>query len=170
MGHPPLFRDAIAAAQFALMATRQRGYMESCSIAAAPQDVWGALVDPALLARWLAKTAAVEPRPGGLYRFEHAHAGRREAHIDVFEPPRRLRLIHFAQPDWPVATDVTPVDDVMIVQRDEVTVVRIMGSGIPLEPAWDPLLRRWRGTWAVGLAQLKKMLEARTGATGTGPA
>jgi len=147
----------------------QRGYLESCSITASPQAVWRAFVDPALMSRWLAKTAAVDPRPGGLYRFEHAHAGRREAHIDLFQPPRRLRLIHFVQPDWPVAADVAPVDDVLVLQRDDTTVVRILGSGVPADPAWDPLLRRWRGAWAVGLAMLKKILEAPAGPVGTVP-
>lgn len=141
------------------MSSKQRGYMESCNIAASPLAVWQALVDPVLLERWLAKAVTVEARPGGLYRFEHAHGGRREAHIDVFDPPRRLRLIHFAQPDWPAGTGVVPVDDVMVVQRDDSTVVRVLGSGVPVDPAWDPVLRRWRGTWAVGLATLKRMLE-----------
>lgn len=149
------------------MTTTQRGYLESCSITAPSQTVWRALVDPVLLSRWLAKAAAVDPRPGGLYRFEHAHVGRREAHIDLFEPPRRLRLIHLVQPDWPVAADVAPVDDVLVVQRDDVTVVRVLGSGVPLDPAWDPVLRRWRGAWVIGLAMLKKMIEAPVGSAGT---
>jgi uncharacterized protein YndB with AHSA1/START domain len=149
---------------------KHRGYMESCSIAAPGAAVWRALVDPVLLTRWLAAAVTVEPRPGGLYRFDHAHAGRREAHIDVFEPPRRLRLIHFVQADWPAAADAAPVDDVMVVQRDTSTVVRIMGSGVPADPAWDLLLRRWRGSWAVSLVNLKKMLEGHSGPHTSGPA
>lgn len=150
------------------MAEKQRGYMESCSIAAPARTVWEALVDPVLLSRWLATTAAVDPRPGGSYRFEHVHSGRREAHIDIFEPPRRLRLIHFAQVDWPVSANVAPVDDVMIVPRDDFTVVRVMGSGVPRNAAWDPLLRRWRGSWAVGLVKLKKLLENSSEAMSAG--
>jgi len=149
------------------MATTPRGYLESCSITASPQAVWRALVDPALLSRWLANAATVDPRPGGLYRIEHAHAGRREAHIDLFEPPRRLRLIHFVQPDWPATADVAPVDDLLVVQRPDATVVRVLGSGVPADPAWDPVLRRWRGSWVVGLAMLKKMLEDPAGPAGT---
>lgn len=149
------------------MATTRRGYLESCSITASPQAVWRALVDPALLSRWLARAAAVDPRPGGLYRIEHVQAGRREAHIDLFEPPRRLRLIHFPQPDWPGTADVAPVDDLLLVQRSDATVVRVLGSGVPADPAWDPVLRRWRGSWAVGLAVLKRMLEAPADFAGT---
>lgn len=141
------------------MTMKLRGYMESCKIPASPQAVWQALVDPVLLAQWLATAVTVEARPGGLFRFEHAHGGRREAHIDVFDPPRRLRLIHFAQPDWPAGAEAVPVDDVMVVERNDGTVVRVLGSGVPGDPAWDPVLRRWRGTWAVGLAALKRMLE-----------
>ena len=73
--------------------------------------------------RVVAPPATVEARPGGVYRFEHAHAGRRDAHIDVFEPPRRLRLIHFTQPDWPAGGEAVPVDDVMLTSRDGGTVV-----------------------------------------------
>ena len=148
---------------------KTRGYMETCNVPASPQAVWQALVDPVLLAQWLATVVTVEARPGGLYRFEHAHGGRREAHIDVFDPPRRLRLIHFAQPAWPVGAEAVPVDDVMVVERSDGTVVRVLGSGVPGDPASDPVLRRWRGTWAVGLAALKRMLERPAPGTSTVP-
>lgn len=141
------------------MRSKTRGYVESQGIAAPAAVIWRGLVDARMHSRWLSTAAVIEPRAGGLYRFDHAYVGRREAHIDVFEPPRRLRLIHFPQPDWPARGEAVLVDDIMVVEQPDETLVRVLGSGIPVDPAWEPLLRRWRGSWAVGLANLKKLLE-----------
>lgn len=141
------------------MHAKTRGYVESLGIAAPAAVIWRGFVDPAMLGRWLATSATIEPRAGGLYRFDHAYVGLREAHIDLFEPPRRLRLIHFPQPGWPERGETVLVDDIIIVEQPGETMVRILGSGLPADAAWEPMFRRWRGSWAVGLANLKKLLE-----------
>ena len=74
----------------------------------------------------------------------------REAHIDVFRPPRRLRLIYMPFPDLP--DEGTVVVEDFLLDRDPdggarqgvsaVTVLRLMGSGVPgdrrlaLPPMW----------------------------------
>ena len=57
----------------------------------APVDlVYELLVDPALLVRWLAADAALDPHPGGIVRWTHANGDVcRASYVEVI-PPRRL--------------------------------------------------------------------------------
>ena len=90
---------------------------------------------------------------------------------DTAPPPSPLDPVEL-QPIGVVRStrdEAVPVDDVMVVERNDGTVVRVLGSGVPGDPAWDPVLRRWRGTWAVGLAALKRMLERPAAGSRTVP-
>src|SRR6202162_3802641 len=55
--------------------------------------VWRALTDPGLIRIWSGQDAEIDPRKGGLYRVGKRHEDNREAHIDIFDVNRRLRLI-----------------------------------------------------------------------------
>ena len=63
--------------------------------------VWRALTDPGLIRIWSGQEAEIDPRKGGSYRLGKRNAGGREAHIDVFDVNRRLRLIYLKGRDWP---------------------------------------------------------------------
>ena len=81
-----------------------------------------------------------------------------EAHIDVFEPERRLRLIHLPSAAVPQGDSVT-IDDIMIEWRNPMTVVRVLGSGFPDAPEHEQALRRHVLGWRQSLARLKVYLE-----------
>jgi hypothetical protein len=93
----------------------------------------------------------------------------REAHIDVYQPPRRLRLIYMPLPGQP-SEDTVIVDDFLLhseVATPEkggaLTILRVLGSGIPEGKQWDPLYLRLRNGWERGLLRLKASLEPASG-------
>jgi Activator of Hsp90 ATPase homolog 1-like protein len=144
-----------------------RGYVHRVDIRADINDVWQALIDPAILARWHVPNARVDARVGGSYWTRLDAKTVREAHIDVFQAPRRLRLIYMAQAGLPDDGGVC-IDDFLLDQdvasgSDDKpnTILRLMGSGVPDGRAWDALYIRLRNGWERALLRLKVSFERR---------
>ena len=137
-----------------------RGYAHLVEIDAPVGRVWRALTDPALIRIWSGQEAEVDPRKGGLYRIGRRHTGGREAHIDIFEANRRLRLIYLIGPDTP-AGDSAVVDDFLLDVRngEGTTSLRVLGSGVPDASDWDKPYIRMRMGWERFLARIKLTLE-----------
>jgi uncharacterized protein YndB with AHSA1/START domain len=140
------------------MVERTRGYAHRVDIQAPCEYVWRALIDPALLARWCGSEAHVDARPGGSHTVRLDRTTERVAHIDVFDPPRRLRLIYMPQPYWPSAECVI-VDDFIVVGDGNGSLVRLLGSGVPEQRSWDPLATQLRDGWGRALLRLKVAVE-----------
>jgi uncharacterized protein YndB with AHSA1/START domain len=152
-----------------LVSEGTRGYAQRIDINVDIDVVWQALLDPATLALWYAPGARIDAREGGLYYARHGiEPGlEREAHIDVFKPPRRLRLIYMPLPGLP-DHDTVVVED-FLLDRDPagaraqgvgaVTVLRLMGSGIPETAAWQRTYVALRRGWERALPRLKVLLE-----------
>ena len=140
------------------MAERSRGYAHRIDIAAPMELVWRGLVDPQRLKLWYGPDARVNPRPGGSYRVRADRDLEREAHIDVFEIHRRLRLIYMPPKELP-GTDAVLVDDFILNHEATMVVVHVLGSGFPMDEAWDAYYNRLRGGWAQALARLKVLSE-----------
>ncbi len=142
------------------MRSATRGYLQFVETAAPAEALWRALTDPGELRAWHAELAEVDARPGGRYSVKSRLFGRREAHVDMLEPLRRLRLIYDSSPDWPPLEDTAVVEDFVIDERRGKRVLRVLGSGVPDVPAWDAAHRRLQAGWAIALAQLVRRLEA----------
>jgi len=71
-----------------------RSHEHEIEIGVPARVVWRALTEPKTLTRWYVEKADVEPRQGGRYRLSWGAEGDGEARIDVWEPNRRLRLVH----------------------------------------------------------------------------
>ena len=140
------------------MAATTRGYAHRIDILAPASRVWAALLEPALLARWYGPQAHVRPGAGGSLDVTLAPDIERQAHIDVFEPGHRLRLIYLPTSGMP-AGEGAVVDDYLLQAEGNVTVVRLLGSGIPADPAWDAYYARLRGQTERALSRLKVLLE-----------
>jgi len=140
------------------MPERTRGYALRIEVDADPGRVWAALTDNARLARWLSSNARIAAREGGSFRASVDRETELLAHIDVFAPARRLRLIHLPSPAMP-AGDSAIVDDLMLESRGAQTLVRLLGSGFPAAAAGEPALRRHHAGWRLSLARLKVYLE-----------
>jgi hypothetical protein len=147
------------------MAQQTRGYAHRVDIRADIAEVWRSLVEPARLTRWYAPQARVDAREGGSYWVRIDADLTREAHIDICQPPRRLRLIYMPSPELP-SDDTVIVDDFLLHgeppapgKGGPLTILRLLGSGIPEGQEWNPLYLRLRIGWERGLLRLKASLE-----------
>jgi len=147
------------------MAQQTRGYAHRVDIRAEIAEVWQALIEPARLARWYAPQARVDAREGGSFWFRVDADLTREAHIDIYQPPRRLRLIYMPLPGLP-SDDTVIIDDFLLHSEiaapgkgGALTILRLLGSGIPEGEAWNPMYLRLRSGWERALLRLKTSLE-----------
>jgi uncharacterized protein YndB with AHSA1/START domain len=147
------------------MSDRERGYAHRVDILADAGEVWRALTEVEQLVLWCSPAAEIRPRQGGLFRARVDRVTEFEAHIDVFEPGRRLRLIYLPARTLPPA-DTVMVDDFILDPLPGGTIVRLLGSGVPATPEWDTQYWRLRTGWQQAMTRLKVHVErqARTGA------
>ena len=138
-----------------------RGYAHLVEVDVPVGRVWRALTDPGLIRIWSGLDAEIDPRKGGSYRLGNLNDGGREAHIDIFDVNRRLRLIYLKSSDWP-AGDSAVVDDFLLdVRKGEgTTSLRLLGSGVPESPSWDRSYVRIRMGWERLMARIKVTLES----------
>ena len=136
------------------MAERTRGYAHRVNINAPVELVWRGLIDPQLLAVWCGPGPRVTARANGSYFIRLNGDLEREAHIDVFDAGRRLRLIYLPPRDLP-EIDAVIIDDFILDTEQGVAVLRLLGSGFPPEESWDAFFQRLRAGWALALARLK---------------
>ena len=144
------------------MGDRELGYAHRIDILADASQVWRALTDAQQLTRWCSPAADIRARQGGLFRASVDRVTEFEAHIDVFEPERRLRLMYLPHPSLPRA-DTVIVDDVILDRVPGGTIVRLLGSGVPATPEWDTQYWRLRTSWQQAMTRLKIFVEKQAG-------
>ncbi len=147
------------------MTGRTRGYAHRIDVTASAPVVWVALTTSAALSRWCSAGAKIDARQGGSFRASVDRVTEFEAHIDVYNPPRRMRLIHLPSPDLP-PTDSAVVDDFVLDASRKAMVVRLLGSGIPVDSAWDAIYLRLRVGWERAMARLKVYVEREAAGSG----
>lgn len=145
------------------MRDRARGYAHRVDIAADPAEVWLALTEAEHLVRWCSPGAQIRPRQGGLFRASVDRVTELEAHIDVFEPARRLRLIYLPSKALP-PTDDPIVDDFILdaksaTDASQGTILRLLGSGIPATEEWNRQYQRLKLGWQQAMTRLKVFTE-----------
>jgi uncharacterized protein YndB with AHSA1/START domain len=138
-----------------------RGYAQRIDVIADVHRVWHALTTTEELARWCSPGASINGRPGGLFRASVDRVTELEAHIDIFEPPRRLRLIYLPTPRLPPSESAF-VDDFILDADGGGTLMRLLGSGYPADPAWDAYYLRLRVSWERAVARLKVWVEKQS--------
>ncbi len=151
-------QTAAVAERVGVMAERTRGYAHRIDVNAPADMVWRGLIEPKLLSLWYGPGARVTAKSGGSYYVRADRDLEREAHIDVFDPGRRLRLIYMPPPGLP-ANDAVIIDDFILDTEQDVAVLRLLGSGFPMDETWDPYYQRLRGGWGQALARLKIAIE-----------
>jgi uncharacterized protein YndB with AHSA1/START domain len=147
-------------AQLRLMKNKTRGYAHRIDLAADVQTVWRALTDPALLAAWCSPKAEIRARAGGLFRACVDRVTELEAHIDVCEPGRRLRLIYLPSAALPPADSALIDDFILEPVPGGGTILRLLGSGVPGAPEWDAQYLRLRTGWQAAMSRLKIVIES----------
>jgi len=138
-----------------------RGYAHLVEVNVPVARVWRGLTDPGLVRIWSGEEAEIDAREGGLYRIGKRQAGGREAHIDIFDVNRRLRLIYLSGPDLPTSESAVVDDFLLDVRKGEgTTSLRVLGSGVPEAPDWDQTYLRMRMGWERFMARIKVALES----------
>ncbi|MGH8220002.1 MAG: SRPBCC family protein [Steroidobacteraceae bacterium] len=140
------------------MTERTRGYAHRVDVAAAARAVWDALTDSHSLNLWCAPGARISARPGGSFRANVDRVTETEALIDIYEPPRRMRLIHLPSPEI-ASSRAALVDDFMLDEASGGATLRLLGSGFPSEELFDAIYLRRRIGWQRALARLKVLVE-----------
>jgi uncharacterized protein YndB with AHSA1/START domain len=140
------------------MSDKARGYAHRVDIAADVQQVWRALTQAEYLTQWCSPDAQIRARPGGLFRASVDRVTELEAHIDVYEPGRRMRLIYLPSPTLPPA-DSAIIDDFILEPAAPGTILRLLGSGVPSSTQWDTQYRRLRMGWQQAMTRLKVFVE-----------
>jgi uncharacterized protein YndB with AHSA1/START domain len=138
-----------------------RGYAHLVEIDVPVARIWRALTEPGLIRIWSGQEAEIDPRQGGMYRIGKRSGSAREAHIDIFEVNRRLRLIYLNGKDTP-RSDSAAVDDFILDARrgEGKTSLRLLGSGIPEAAEWDRTYVSIRMGWERFLSRIKVTLES----------
>jgi len=138
-----------------------RGYAHLVEIDVPVARVWRALTEPGLIRIWSGQLAEIDPRQGGMYRIGKPSGSVREAHIDIFEVNRRLRLIYLNGKDAPPSASAAVDDFILDTRRGEgKTSLRLLGSGIPESEAWDRSYASIRMGWERFMARIKVTLES----------
>lgn len=140
--------------------TGTRGYAHLVELEVPVARVWRALTDPGLMRIWSAQDAEIDARKGGLYRLGRRQQGAREAHIDIFDMNRRLRLIYLKDPALPPSESAVVDDFLLDVRRVDLTTLRLLGSGVSDAAEWDRAYVRMRQGWERLLGRIKVTLES----------
>jgi hypothetical protein len=142
------------------MTERTRGYAHRIDVRAPAPLVWAALTTSTALRQWCAPGAEIDARPGGLFRASVDRVTEFEAHIDVYMPQRRMRLLYLPSPALPA--DCAMVDDFVLDEGSGATIVRLLSSGFPGDAHWDETYLRLRTSWERAMARLKVLVERET--------
>lgn len=132
-------------------------------IAAGPDAVWRALVDPGELCRWFPPEARVEPRPGGevVWRWGDFHTWTQR--IEVLEPGKHLRTRHDSGvPDGAGGQHLLFLDFFLQGERGRTT-LRLVHSGFGPDAAFDDEFDGISSGWPVELRSLRLYLERHAG-------
>lgn len=143
------------------MVDRTRGYALRLEVAAPQESLWRGLIEPALIAEWFAPGAEISARTGGSFKIQFDAQYERQAHIDVFQPPSRLRLIYMPQPELPDTNSVI-VDDFLIdSSKTGGSKLCLLGSGFPRSFGYADFFQRAQRGWTQALTRLKVATERR---------
>jgi uncharacterized protein YndB with AHSA1/START domain len=140
------------------MAGKTRAYAARVDIDAPAERVWAALTGAEALTKWLSPAARMALQAGGFFNGSLDRVRSFSARVDVFDPPRRIRLVHLKPQELP-ALEAVIVDDILVERRDEGTILRVLGSGFPREPEFGDFYMRRQLGWRRALARLKVYLE-----------
>src|SRR6056297_2413932 len=125
------------------------------------ETVWSTVTDEKWLVRWYARDAEVEPHIGGSYRVEFEDDSALEGRIDIFMPPRRMRVVR-VPPEGDEHLPTGPITEEYIIREaDGAVVLTIKVAGIPATEDWEEYYRSSEERWEQALAELQKVLKNR---------
>lgn len=127
-------------------------------IAAPPATVFEFFRDPALMALWLGRGHALDPRPGGAFRVEVSDGNVASGVYTVVDPPRRIAFTwgwetqNFSEIHFPPSASLVEIE---LEPKDSGTLVRLRHRGLP-----DPMADMHRERWGRYLQRLRSACRA----------
>jgi hypothetical protein len=117
------------------------------------------LTDTECLRKWCSPDAQINAREGGHFRASVDRLTELEAHIDVWLPERRMRIIYLPCDALPQIGSAIVDDFILDSVSASKTIMRLLGSGFPTSAEWDTLYLRLRTGWERAVARLKVLVE-----------
>ncbi len=128
-------------------------------IAATPETVFGFLVDPALMARWIGLSHRLDPRPGGLFQVEVSRGNVARGVYTEIEPARRVAFTWGWDSQDASLAMVPPgasLVEIELEPKDGGTVLRLRHSRLP-----DAASTIHGERWSLYLGRLEAVLRER---------
>jgi uncharacterized protein YndB with AHSA1/START domain len=135
-----------------------RSHSQEMRFSAEIRDVWGALTDIEQIKEWAGGDGTFSPYIGGAYDLTFQDGTRNRGRIDIFMPPRRMRLVQ-APPDGeePLSTGPMTVE-FRLFEEDGKTELTVIASGIPATEEFEEDYKRSQKLWHDALIELKDLL------------
>ncbi len=139
-----------------------RSHREDVRIGVGKDEVWAAITDIDAMKHWLASDGEFRPFIGGPFSLQLQDESAMSGRIDIFMPPRRMRLVMAPRenenplPSGPITIDFILKE----VEKDKKTELTVIIAGIPASEDWEMDFRRSEDRWKAALEELREHLAA----------
>lgn len=135
-----------------------RSHREDVSLDAGIDEVWAALTDIERLKSWLVRDGEFRPFIGGPFALTLRDDTELAGRIDIFLPPRRMRLVEEPREgEEPLASGPITID-LLLKAAENRTELSVMVSGIPASEDWQREYSRSEDRWHDALQELREQL------------
>ncbi len=135
-----------------------RTHRHELEVKCEPDRMWQTLIDVDQLKRWLIRDGTFLPRIGGSFKFEIRDETIVSGRVDIFLPPRRMRMVLSPQEgEEPLSSGPITIE-FFIRERDGRSVLTVTVSGIPATEDWEHYYRSSEDRWENGLKELRSLL------------
>ncbi|MBT8086186.1 MAG: mechanosensitive ion channel, partial [Woeseia sp.] len=140
-----------------------RSHREDVRLNVGADEVWGALTDIDALKKWLATDGEFRPFIGGPFALQLQDETEMSGRIDIFMPPRRMRLVIAPRENEnPLASGPITIDFIVKkIEDDKRTELTVIVAGIPASEDWQMDFRRTEDRWHTALEELKEYLSPK---------
>ena len=133
-----------------------RSHREEMETVCEIQEVWTALTDIDALNRWLAREGSISAHIGGPFELALRDGYDIRGRIDVFMPPRRLRMaLTPMQEESPLPTGPITIELILRTISGK-TLLTVIVAGIPDSEDWEEYYRLSVDRWKNAFIELKR--------------
>ena len=138
-----------------------RSHRAELAVSSSLDDVWLAVTDIEYLKNWLALDGEFTPHIGRPFSLSLRDDSDMVGRIDVFMPPRRMRLVLAPREgEEPIPSGPITVD-FFLQERDEKVQLTVSIAGIPASEDWEEYYRLSEDRWENALVELKIALNRK---------
>ena len=135
-----------------------RSHTEIMKISAEIGDVWRSLTDIESIKQWIGEDSSFSPYIGGAYEVTFKDETKNHGRIDIFMPPRRMRLVEAPREgEKPLSTGPITVE-FRLFEEDGKIELTVIVAGIPATEDWEEDYNRSEMRWKDALVELKGLL------------